>query len=53
MIKNQGTIFHVLEGAKSGRRKATETREKGDAKRPVRARPKRHCKILWTDWWET
>jgi hypothetical protein len=53
MIKDETTIIHILEGVKSRRRKATETREKVDAKRPVRVRPKMHCKMLWTDAWET
>jgi hypothetical protein len=52
-IRNQSTNFQVLEGAKSSSRKATETREKAEAQRPVRITPKRHCRSLILDDWDT
>jgi hypothetical protein len=49
IIKNQSTLFHALDGVKSRRGNATETRQKVEDQRPVRMTPKRHWRIFWME----
>jgi hypothetical protein len=52
-IRSHKAIFQALDGAKSSRRAAMETREKVEDHRPVTMTPKRLWKILGYDAEET